>query len=107
MKETAGLGTSATRASIIKNIVDKGYAKRNKRVLLATDKSFTLMAILPAAIKSPGMTAAWEQELSKIGNNNKQKLFSCNQLSVDISITWLAKRRATWPPVIYLKFSQT
>ena len=73
LKETAGLGTSATRAGIIKNIVDKGYAKRSKRVLLATEKSFTLMAILPAAIKSPGMTAAWEQELSKIGSNKQTK----------------------------------
>jgi DNA topoisomerase-3 len=34
--------------------------------LIATDKAQALIAVLPAAIKSPGMTAAWEQELEKI-----------------------------------------
>ncbi len=63
LKDTAGLGTPATRASIIQGAVDKGYFKRQKKVLLATDKAHALIAVLPPAIKSPGMTAAWEQEL--------------------------------------------
>ncbi|WP_239699224.1 DNA topoisomerase, partial [Salmonella enterica] len=61
LKDTAGLGTPATRASIIQGAVDKGYFKRQKKVLLATDKAHALIAVLPPAIKSPGMTAAWEQ----------------------------------------------
>ncbi|HFZ8524676.1 DNA topoisomerase III [Aeromonas caviae] len=66
LKDTAGLGTPATRASIIQGAVDKGYFKRQKKVLLATEKAHALIAVLPPAIKSPGMTAAWEQELEKI-----------------------------------------
>jgi len=66
LKDTAGLGTPATRASIIQGAVDKGYFKRQKKVLIATEKAHALIAVLPPAIKSPGMTAAWEQELEKI-----------------------------------------
>ena len=35
-------------------------------MLIATEKAHALIAVLPPAIKSPGMTAAWEQELEKI-----------------------------------------
>lgn len=66
LKETSGLGTSATRAGIIKGAVDKGYLKRQKKVLRATDKAYALVSIVPEAIKSPGMTAAWEQQLDLI-----------------------------------------
>lgn len=66
LKETAGLGTPTTRGGIIQGAVDKGYVKRQKKVLIATEKAHALVAVLPAAIKSPGMTAAWEQELEKI-----------------------------------------
>jgi len=66
LKETAGIGTQATRAGIIQGAVDKGYFTRKKNTLIATDKAQALIAVLPAAIKSPGMTAAWEQELEKI-----------------------------------------
>jgi len=66
LKDTAGLGTPATRAGIIQGAVDKGYFKRQKKVLLATEKAHALVSVLPAAVKSPGMTAAWEQELEKI-----------------------------------------
>lgn len=66
LKETAGLGTPATRAGIIQGAVDKGYLIRKKKTLLATSKAHALISVLPAAVKSPGMTAAWEQELEKI-----------------------------------------
>lgn len=66
LKETAGLGTPATRASIIEGAVQRGYIKREKKVLKATDKAHALISVLPPAIKSPGMTAAWEQELERI-----------------------------------------
>lgn len=74
LKDTAGLGTPATRAGIIQGAVDKGYFKRQKKVLCATEKARALISVLPPAVKSPGMTAAWEQELEKIaagaGNMN-------------------------------------
>lgn len=68
LKETAGLGTPATRASIIEGAVQRGYIKREKKILVATDKAHALISVLPPAIKSPGMTAAWEQELERIAD---------------------------------------
>ena len=66
LKETSGLGTPATRASIIKTAVDRGYLIRKKRQLHASDKAVALMKALPPALKSPGLTAAWEQELERV-----------------------------------------
>jgi DNA topoisomerase-3 len=68
LKEKAGLGTVATRANILENAINRGYLQKSKRVLKATSKAFALIDMLPNLIKSPGMTAAWEQELSLIGS---------------------------------------
>lgn len=68
LKETAGLGTPATRAATIEGAVQRGYLKRQKKVLIATDKAHALISVLPAAIKSPGLTAAWEQQLEAIAD---------------------------------------
>ncbi|TFI48458.1 DNA topoisomerase III [Diaphorobacter sp. DS2] len=66
LHDTAGLGTSATRAGIIQGAVDRGYFERKKRQIIATAKAHALVAVLPPGIKSPGLTAAWEQELERI-----------------------------------------
>lgn len=66
LKETAGLGTPATRGPTIEGAVERGYLARQKNVITATEKAHALMAVLPTAIKSAGMTAGWEQELEKI-----------------------------------------
>lgn len=66
LRETAGLGTPATRAGILQGAVDKGYFIRQKNFLFATEKAQALMAVLPSSLKSAGMTAGWEQELEKI-----------------------------------------
>lgn len=68
LKETAGLGTPATRAATIEGAVQRGYVQRKKKILVATDKAHALIAVLPAAIKSPGLTAAWEQQLEAIAD---------------------------------------
>ncbi len=70
LKDTAGLGTPATRAGIIEGAVTRGYFKRQKKLLKATEKAQALIAVLPPAIKSPGMTAAWEQELERIADGS-------------------------------------
>lgn len=81
LKDTAGLGTPATRAGIIQGAVDKGYLQRKKKLLIATDKAHALIAVVPAAIKSPGMTAAWEQELEKIATGNGNMSVFMKQIS--------------------------
>lgn len=71
LKESAGLGTPATRAETIQGAVSKGYLVRKKRVIQATDKAHALMGILPPAVRSPGMTAQWEQKLEAIADDGE------------------------------------
>lgn len=66
LKESAGLGTEATRAGIIETLLKRGYIRKEKRYLVATDNAVTLMAMLPDIVKDPGMTALWEQALDDI-----------------------------------------
>ena len=66
LKESAGLGTEATRAGIIETLLARGYIRKQKRHLVATDSARLLMAMLPEMVKDPGMTALWEQALDEI-----------------------------------------
>lgn len=86
LKETAGLGTEATRAGIINGALTKGYIKRDKRVIKATDKGKAVISLVPHIISSPGMTAAWEQELEKIVSGDQQLSVFIKQLE-----GWLSK----------------
>lgn len=64
MKEAkAGLGTGATRAGIIDNIVNRGYIEKKGKSLIATDLAEKLIDIAPNELKSPEVTADWEQKL--------------------------------------------
>ncbi|MDE6728744.1 MAG: DNA topoisomerase 3 [Oscillospiraceae bacterium] len=64
--EKKGLGTSATRAKIIENLVKREYLVRNKRQLNITDKGVNLISVVPDEVKSPQMTADWETRLQAI-----------------------------------------
>ncbi|WP_069865584.1 DNA topoisomerase III [Pseudomonas citronellolis] len=66
LKETTGIGTEATRASIISGLLARGYLLKKGRVVRASDAAFTLIDAVPAAIANPGMTAIWEQALDMI-----------------------------------------
>jgi DNA topoisomerase-3 len=61
--ERKGLGTPATRAGIIEKIIKSGFVERQKKNLLPTDKGKNLIAVLPDTLKSPSLTAEWEQKL--------------------------------------------
>lgn len=61
--EKKGLGTPATRASIIEKLVSAGYATRNGKQITASDDAANMIEILPEAITSPMLTAEWENKL--------------------------------------------
>ena len=61
--EKKGLGTPATRASILEKLVSSGYAKRNGKQILPTADGKELIAALPDYLKSASMTAEWENKL--------------------------------------------
>lgn len=64
--ERAGLGTTATRAPTIELLIRNGYVERQKKNLIATDRGKNLVDILPDAVKSPSLTAEWENKLSLV-----------------------------------------
>ncbi len=65
MKET-GLGTPATRASIIEVLLKRGYVERQGKNLEATDKGIHLIEVVHPEVKSPIMTGQWEAYLKRI-----------------------------------------
>lgn len=69
LKEVEGLGTEATRSSIIETIKRHGYIKVNKNIVSVTKKGEILcQSIEGNLLSSPSMTAKWEAYLRKIGN---------------------------------------
>jgi DNA topoisomerase-3 len=65
MKES-GLGTPATRASIIEVLLKRDYIVRNGKNLEATDKGIHLIEVVHPEVKSPVMTGQWEAYLKRI-----------------------------------------
>lgn len=61
--ERTGLGTTATRAAIIENLINKGYVSRDKKKLLPTQRAFKLMEVIPDVLKSPQITSDMENML--------------------------------------------
>ena len=64
--ERKGLGTPATRADIIEKLVKDGFVKREKKQMIATEDGMKLITILPDVVKSPKLTADWENELTLV-----------------------------------------
>ena len=66
MKES-GIGTPATRASIIERLIDVGYVEREGRALHATEKGVMVIRLLGEhALTSPSLTGDWEHRLGLI-----------------------------------------
>ena len=64
--ERKGLGTPATRASIIEKIIKAGFVIRKGKQLIPTKDGINLISVLPKTLTSPLLTAEWENELSRI-----------------------------------------
>lgn len=65
--ERRGIGTPATRATIIEKLVQKGFVERRgdkkTKILIPTIKGEALVTVVPEQIQSPSMTAEWEEKL--------------------------------------------
>lgn len=71
-----GIGTPATRASIIEKIIKEEYVIRKGKSLVPTQKGMDLISIAPLELISPELTGAWEQKLNKIAKGDlDSKLF--------------------------------
>lgn len=68
-----GLGTPATRAEIIEKLLYNNYIERNGKELVPTSKGIQLIDLVSPELKSPELTAQWEQRLSNIAKGKDSK----------------------------------
>lgn len=69
-----GLGTPATRASIIETLLSRGYITRARQQLVPTDMGIGLIAALPvASLASPELTGSWEARLARIARGEDSR----------------------------------
>lgn len=66
VESTSGLGTPATRADIIEKLFDTFYVERKGKEIIPTSKGIQLINLVPEDLKSPELTAKWEQQLQLI-----------------------------------------
>ena len=75
--EKKGLGTPATRAGIIEKLITVGYIERKHKKIFPTNKGTSLITVIPDNLKSPKLTAEWENKLTEIsiGKGSDEEFF--------------------------------
>ena len=69
--QTGGIGTVATRADIIEKLYNMYYIEKNGKDILPTSKGKQLIELVPQDLKSPLLTAQWENELERISQGKQ------------------------------------
>ena len=71
LNETGGLGTVATRADIIEKLFNSFVIEKRGKEIVPTSKGKQLIELVPAELKSPLLTAKWENKLDKISKGKE------------------------------------
>ncbi len=72
-EHAGGLGTVATRADIIEKLFHTFLIEKKGKDIHITTKGRQLLELVPADLKSPALTVAWEQQLSEISQGRLGK----------------------------------
>jgi DNA topoisomerase-3 len=72
LKDVSGIGTEATRATIIKELTERGFMREEtkKKYLKPTEPAYLLVDMLPDEITYPDFTALWENILNQMAEGN-------------------------------------
>lgn len=73
IENTGGIGTPATRAEIIERLFNAFYIERNGKEIRPTSKGTQLIGLVPSELKSPELTAKWEQHLNEISRGRANR----------------------------------
>ncbi|MGG1396587.1 DNA topoisomerase III [Bacillus salipaludis] len=73
LKSTGGLGTVATRADIIDKLFNSFLIEKRGKDIHITSKGRQLLDLVPEELKSPALTAEWEQKLDQIAHGKLKK----------------------------------
>ena len=76
LKDVSGIGTEATRATIIEDLI---HNKKNpflkeegkKKILIPTESAYALVDALPDSLLYPDATAQWEERLAKMSEGKE------------------------------------
>ncbi|QGQ48413.1 DNA topoisomerase III [Metabacillus sediminilitoris] len=79
--ETGGLGTVATRADIIEKLYSSFLIEKKGKEIFITSKGKQLLKLVPEELKSPVLTAEWEQKLTKISKGSLSKQAFLNEMT--------------------------
>ncbi|MDG5472799.1 DNA topoisomerase III [Jeotgalibacillus sp. ET6] len=71
--ETGGLGTVATRADIIEKLFNSFLIEKRGQEIVITSKGKQLLELVPEPLRSPVLTAQWEQKLASIAKGTLKK----------------------------------
>lgn len=80
--ETGGLGTVATRADIIEKLFNSFLIEKRGKDIYITGKGRQLLDLVPEDLKSPELTAQWEQKLAAIAKGSLTKNIFVNDMKV-------------------------
>ncbi|MBP2241887.1 DNA topoisomerase-3 [Cytobacillus eiseniae] len=73
LKSTGGLGTVATRADIIDKLFNSFLIEKRGKDIHITSKGKQLLDLVPEELRSPSLTAEWEQKLEAIAAGKLKK----------------------------------
>ncbi len=80
IKETGGLGTVATRADIIEKLFNSFSLEKKANSIYITSKGTQLLKLAPEELKSPELTAKWEDKLNQISKGKARKEDFVNEM---------------------------
>lgn len=69
LKESGGIGTVATRADIIEKLFSSNAIEKRGNAIFPLSKGIQLVSLVPEELKSPLLTAKWEERLALIAKN--------------------------------------
>ena len=100
-----GLGTPATRAAILERIIEVGYAVRQKKAILPTEKGTRFIALVPDALASAELTGKWEYGLNVIADQKvvdiafiDRFMTGVTKLTTDLVVSVKADERVSGMP---------
>jgi len=70
LKDVYGIGTEATRAAIIEDLIKRQFLIVKKKILHPTEKAFVLVDALPDDLTYPDSTAIWEDKLHSMSDGD-------------------------------------
>lgn len=95
--EHGGIGTPATRSSIVNHLFERGYLTEKGKSIISTPKGQALYDLLDDLVRYPDMTAIWEEQQRHIKNQNDVNVF-INQMQQDIISPIVKKIQAHYTP---------